>query len=99
MFVLGLKWRNLLLFQIFEVKGHIFDLDLEVGRHTFNLCHIFFIGLGFPQPIDFCIESSYGHRRIKLFLFACLTLHWHFNFTGIGGYFWIVAYTEDELRN
>jgi hypothetical protein len=28
-----------------------------------------------------------------------LTLHWHFNFTGIGGYFWIVAYTEDELRN
>jgi hypothetical protein len=38
--LLGLKWVDLLLVGTFEVKDKP-DLDLETGRHTFNLGHIF----------------------------------------------------------
>lgn len=38
-FQLKFKWEYLLIIQIFEVERHIFNTDLETGKHNFNPHH------------------------------------------------------------
>lgn len=68
-FLLGSKWMDPLLVCHFDTERHVSDLDLEVGRQTFNL----------KASVRTYKKEGFAFCLLALAWLACPFLHWHWS--------------------